>query len=158
MIARSMLVVALCSTAIGCLPKETTEKGPEVTFTVERNGLFLTLDETSTMMRIDSATMKYEFKFTIKTQAGEEKTGVDTTYHPVEPSGLVASFTVPGLTVDGGTYPIPPGSSLDRKFERTELVSIPGTAMGQSMLIHVEATDSNGLGSNVLDVTYALVP
>jgi hypothetical protein len=64
-------------------------------------------------------------------------------------------FTVPTITVPTVSY-TKDDSSIDVSYMSSSPLVIPASAKGQTMTIHVDGKDTNGLASNQIDFTAKL--
>jgi hypothetical protein len=146
---RFVLILILVS---ACTIKERDQKGPEIHIAMAQS--FIQVDDqtpgASFMLDTDPS---YSIDITISTIDGQEDDSTSLTYAPVVSINPV--FTVPTITVPSVTF-TSDGSSEDVSYMSSSPLVIPASAKGQTMTIHVDGKDTNGLASNVIDFTAKL--
>ena len=135
-----------------CTIKERDQKGPEIHIEMEQSFIQVGDQNPGESFMLDTAP-SYSIAITITTVSGEEDDSTSTTYAPVQTVNAV--YTVPTITVPTVSY-TKDDSSIDVSFMSTSPLVIPASAKGQTMTIHVDGKDSNGLASNVIDFTAKL--
>jgi len=144
--------IALLVLLVGCTIPERDQAGPVIH--IDLASSFQDVGDTSSMPQFSlDGDLQYSVMVTINTTAGTETKQDSESMFPVE--NYTATFTVPSVTFPDSPYTS--DSFDDKTFTRTNPLIIPASAKGQSLKVHVDATDSRGLASNVLDFSVALM-
>ena len=146
---RVVLLVLLCG---ACTIKERDQKGPEIHIEMEQSFIQVGDQNPGESFMLDTDP-NYSIDITITTLDGTEDDSTTLTYSRVE--SIHATFTVPTVTVPTVSL-MPDGSDEDVTYMSTSPLVIPASAKGQTMTIHVDGKDGNGLASNVIDFTAKL--
>jgi hypothetical protein len=145
---RYLLFLALAA----CTIKERDLKGPEIHIEMQQSFIQVGDQNPGESFMLDTDP-NYSIDITITTISGEEDDSTSTTYAPVD--SVNAVFTVPTITVPTVAY-TKDDSSIDVSYMSSSPLVIPASAKGQTMTIHVDGKDTNGLASNVIDFTAKL--
>ena len=145
---RYLLLLALAA----CTIKERDQKGPEIHITMEQSFIQVGDQNPGASFMLDTDP-NYSIAITITTISGEEDDSTSTSYSPVD--NINAVYTVPTITVPAVAY-MKDDSSIDVTYTSSSPLVIPASAKGQTMTIHVDGKDGNGLASNVIDFTAKL--
>lgn len=145
---RYLLFFALAA----CTIKERDLKGPEIHIEMQQSFIQVGDQNPGESFMLDTDP-NYSIDITITTISGEEDDSTSTTYAPVD--SVNAVFTVPTITVPTVAY-TKDDSSIDVSYMSSSPLVIPASAKGQTMTIHVDGKDTNGLASNVIDFTAKL--
>ena len=135
-----------------CTIKERDQKGPEIHIAMEQSFIQVSDQNPGESFMLDTDP-SYSIDITITTISGEEDDSTSTTYAPVQTVNAV--FTVPTVSVPAVSY-TKDDSSIDVTYMSSSPLVIPASAKGQTMTIHVDGKDSNGLASNTIDFTAKL--
>jgi hypothetical protein len=148
------IVVLFAMLAIGCVPN-VEEIGPEIEVRIDpENGVYASSRETAPDIELDADIMGYLFGVSVYTSSGTYDGDMD--YHSVHVTSVAGSMTAGGMEIPFGTFePDRPGD-FSPTFQRTEMVMLPASVMGQALNVKMQATDENGLRSNVVDFNVAL--
>jgi len=147
---KTLLALALVLGA--CTIKERDQKGPEIHIEMQQSFIQIGDQNPGESFMLDTDP-SYSIDISITTIAGEEDDSTSTTYSPVQ--SVNAVFTVPTVTVPTVSY-TKDASSSDVSFMSASPLVIPASAKGQTMTIHVDGKDGNGLASNTIDFTAKL--
>ena len=143
--------LALLLFVVGCTIPERDQAGPVIHIDLQSS--FVDVGDTTSMPEFSlNGDAQYSVMVTINTTAGNEMKQDSTSTFPV--SNYTATFTVPSVTFPDSPYTS--DEFDDKTFTRTNPLVIPASSKGQSLKVHVDATDSRGLASNVLDFSVAL--
>ncbi|MEP6860088.1 MAG: hypothetical protein ABJE66_05675 [Deltaproteobacteria bacterium] len=147
---RVWLVTALLLGA--CTIKERDQKGPEIHIEMDQRFIQVGDQNPGANFMLDTDP-SYSIDITITTIDGQEDDSTTLSYSPV--ASIDPVFTVPTITVPNVAFTTG-GSSQDVTYKSSSPLAIPASAKGQTMTIHVDGKDSNGLASNTIDFTAKL--
>ncbi|MEO8552095.1 MAG: hypothetical protein ABI678_19090 [Kofleriaceae bacterium] len=138
---------------VGCTIKERDLTGPQIHINMDQ-GFISVSDEFGSMpeFRLDTDP-SYSIDITLSASAGEEDNGTTLAYSPVK--SFTATYTIPSITVPAVDY-TEQADGDDRVWMSSGPLVIPGGAKGQTMHVHVDAVDGNGLASNLIDLDVAM--
>jgi hypothetical protein len=131
------------------VPTDRTEVGPEIHISMSQG--FESVNDES-----DPATLSLEgaTAYTIDMIAISSSSGTDEQFGEYPVTSYNASITIPTTTIPD------PGFTSDNQsdptFTRNGNISLPASAAGQKLKVHVDAVDSRGLSANVIDFSIAL--
>ena len=143
-----MKVLVLLVPLAACgIPIESTETGPNVEIDLDTDAQRVrSVDGVGADLRLASAT-----EYTI-TMTAIVLTAVKRTKSDFE---NIATTSVPyTIAVEGEAIPDSPLVTDDSyfiSFTRKDVIALPATAMGKSIVIHSQCTDADGVTSNVVD-------
>ena len=145
-----MLLLAACTVA--CTVKERDQKGPEIHITLDASFQSAGDQDTTNEFRLDTDP-SYTVDATITSVDGTEDDSTTFSYFSV--TDYHATFAVPNVTIPEVGFTAD-GFDNDPTFKRDAPFVIPASAKGGKLSVHVEANDSRGLSSNVIDFTVSL--
>jgi hypothetical protein len=146
---RVILILVLLG---ACTIKERDQKGPEIHIEMEQSFIQIGDQNPGESFMLDTDP-NYSIDITITTIDGQEDDSTTLSYSPV--TSINPVFTVPTITVPNVAFTTD-GSSEDVTYISSSPLIIPASAKGQTMTIHVDGKDSNGLASNQIDFTAKL--
>ncbi len=162
---RFVLLGAVLGAAIsGCVPAKVTSEGPTISLTADPPSGF-PIDENDSMpdLEINSDTGNYDFTLIVNVEFGATVTegkeaSLGYRYSPV--NKLSGSLSMPATTLTEADFTADTSSEAihRRQFTSNTMYSIPGAMAGQTVTFHMEATDDEGLSSNIIDFTATLSP
>lgn len=137
----------------GCTVQDRDYTGPTIAMQLTDNG-FENVEDTDPMPAFMLGTdSSYSIDVEILTHAGTMSTkGSDRSS---QVSGVTAKLTLAGQDVPSPGF-TSDHSALDPTFTTRMPIVIPASAMGGTFGVHATAVDSDGLESNVIDLTVAL--
>jgi len=148
-------LVLIAIAASGCIkpPGEKTETGPTITVTLDPDsGSNATSDQSSPGLSLATGATSYTFKLIVDTNKGSAYDGSTTMYPDVtevHASIMLAGANIPTLTLVVDT-------TMTEWTYTSQTVTVPSSFKTQSMMVHSDAHDDNGLASNILDFNCAL--
>jgi hypothetical protein len=162
---KASLVAMLVLSA--CVPATVESEGPSITVkVVDVDGFTMFASDSAFTKTIDpdSTTMNYDFKINVDADFGGTKTvgkeaSLGTSYAQI--TTLTGTVTPPGISVALGDFTVMVSDILGARqgdYTGTQTISIPASSAGQMVMFHLEAVDSEGLDSNVVDFTAVLGP
>ena len=144
---------ALLALLAACTVNERDQKGPEIHIDLQSSFEDAT-DQSTTNEFSLNGNAQYSVVVTINTIDGTETSMTsDSSY---EVTNYHATFAVPNVTFPDSTYTTDNGFGSDPTFKRDTPLVIPASAKGQKLTVHVDASDSRGLASNIIDFTVTL--
>jgi hypothetical protein len=149
---RILLFLGLAACTIACSVKERDLKGPEIHIEMEQSFIQVGDQNPGESFMLDTAP-NYSIDITITTIDGEEDDSTSFSFSPVV--SINPTFTVPTISVPTVAF-MSDGSSGDVTYTSSSPLVIPASAKGQTMTIHVDGKDGNGLASNQIDFTAKL--
>jgi hypothetical protein len=157
---RYLLVAALTA----CLPAKVTSEGPTISLAANPTSGFA-IDDNDSMpsLEIETDTGNYDFTLVVNVEFGATVTegkeaSLGYRYSPV--NKLSGSLTAPATTLSEADFTADTSSegTHRRQFTSKQMFSIPGAMAGGTVTFHMEATDDEGLSSNIIDFTAMLRP
>ncbi|MEO8841408.1 MAG: hypothetical protein ABI591_32230 [Kofleriaceae bacterium] len=150
---RYVLFALLAACTIACTVNERDQTGPQIHIDLQSSFEDASDQQTTNEFSLDTDP-QYSAAVTITTTDGTEDTM--TMFSSYEVTDYHATFAVPGVTLTDSTFTADDSFGSDPSFKRDSPLVIPGSAKGQKLTVHVDASDSRGLAANVIDFTVTL--
>lgn len=133
----------------GCTIKERDLTGPVIHINMDQ-GFVNVSDEFGSMPEfILDSDPSYSIDITLSASAGEEDNGTTLSYSPVQ--SFHATFALTSMTLPDVSFD-EQADGDDRVWMSSSPLDIPASAKGQTMHVHVDAQDGNGLASNIIEL------
>lgn len=149
----ALLALLVACPVVGCTVNERDQKGPEIHIDLQSSFENASDQQTTNEFSLDNDP-QYSVDVTITTIDGTEDSM--TMFSSYEVTDYHATFAVPGVTLADGTFTTNDSFGGDPSFKRDSPLVIPASAKGGKLTVHVDAADSRGLASNVIDFTVTL--
>ncbi len=148
-----VVVVAVVALVAACSVADKTEQGPTIHVVLMGDLGEVTDQDTAPSLFLLSGHTQYSVDVSITTAAGSSTSDEFANYRV---DSFATSFAVGATPIADDPSNYTNDGYTDASYTRTAPLLIPASSKGQSLRIHVDATDTRGLASNPVDFSVDL--